>query len=90
MSYNGWTNYPTWNISLWMNNDEGNYNALQEMVANADSPEDLAETLKGFILDNNPLGDSASTFSDILTLGLGHVNWEEIAQQEWDEAERGK
>tara|TARA_Y100000015_G_scaffold33785_1_gene33912 strand:- start:199 stop:480 length:282 start_codon:yes stop_codon:yes gene_type:complete len=21
--YNGWTNYKTWNVALWMNNDQG-------------------------------------------------------------------
>ena len=26
MSYNGWTNYETWNVALWMGNDEGLYN----------------------------------------------------------------
>ena len=24
-SYNGWTNYETWNVALWVNNDEGSY-----------------------------------------------------------------
>ena len=26
--YNGWTNYETWNVKLWIDNDQG----LQEMV----------------------------------------------------------
>jgi hypothetical protein len=23
MSYNGWTNYETWNVALWLDNDQG-------------------------------------------------------------------
>ena len=31
-TYNGWTNYPTWVTTLWMDNDEGTYNALRSLV----------------------------------------------------------
>ena len=26
--YNGWNNYETWNLNLWIQNDEGFYNAM--------------------------------------------------------------
>ena len=29
-TYNGWENYETWNVALWMQNDEGLYNLAAE------------------------------------------------------------
>jgi len=30
MSYNGYENYETWNVALWIQNDEGLYNYAKE------------------------------------------------------------
>jgi hypothetical protein len=33
MTYNGFKNYNTWNVVLWINNDEGLYNLARQCVS---------------------------------------------------------
>lgn len=37
MAYNGHKNWNHWNVSLWINNDEGLYNLARRCVRNTDS-----------------------------------------------------
>ena len=39
-TYNGWKNYETWNVILWLDNDEGLYNIVKK--SSSESYEDFA------------------------------------------------
>ena len=32
-TYNGWTNWETWNVNLWLTNDENTYSAIYRLGA---------------------------------------------------------
>ncbi len=32
-TFNGWANYETWNVSLWIQNDEDNYDLAQASIS---------------------------------------------------------
>ncbi len=98
--YNGWTNYETWNVKLWMDNDQGSSEywaeTAQETWNNAEATNyglsrrevaanDLAELLKDQHQENNPIGDQSSTYSDLLSAALSEVNWHEIANSILDD-----
>ena len=86
MAYNGWKNYETWNVALWIDNDEGTYRERCALARRAGSVEDLAASLKSWVEDMAPdLG--ASMFSDLLTAALGEVDWDESAENWYEEAQ---
>ena len=100
-SYNGWSNYDTWVVNLWLGNDEGSYNTctalaqrcFEEAVADQVLSRkeracyQLANELKAMIEDGNPLADESSVYSDLLNASISEVNWKEIADSLLQEIE---
>lgn len=98
--YSGWTNYETWNCKLWLDNDEGSQELQQDFLKSAQHTKkvsvwtdeenvkfNLADLLKDYIEENNPLADSATMYSDIMTAALQEIDWNEIAQSIIDDNE---
>lgn len=83
-TYNGWTNYETWCVHLWLTNEEGSYRYWREEAGRhlRDDREDarysLGRQLKGELEEASPL-EEASLFSDLLNAALSEVDWHEVA-----------
>jgi hypothetical protein len=82
--YNGWKNYETWDVALWIGNDSETDLLAQDMARDAGSVGELAESLKQWQQEEMPdLG--ASVWSDLLSAALSEVDWYEIAEHYFDE-----
>jgi hypothetical protein len=93
VEYNGWTNYETWAVNLWMSNDQGSDSYWRET---AQEIYNEAETEKSFTRDERAtlnLSDrlkteheeaqpdlGATLWADLLGAAMSEVNWHEIAQ----------
>jgi len=91
--YNGWLNYQTWNVALWIDNDQGSQEfwieraeALVEEHGKEDAVYPLSQELEAEFDENMPEGVSG-TYADLLGHALGMVDWYEIAQHYVDDVE---
>lgn len=95
--YNGWTNYETWCVNLWLSNDQGSQEyaceraqeALQSAIddntsdAKAEAASTLADELEQMHDENKP--EASGVYADLLGAALGAVNWREIAEHYVDD-----
>lgn len=74
--YNGWTNYDTWNVALWVGNEESWYRAM--MTAGGRNQDFTADSAEAFARDLWPSGKTPDNAE------LDTVNWQEIVDS-WNE-----
>jgi hypothetical protein len=79
-NYNGWTNYETWAVALWIDNDYSNYEHRKELAKTFKDCHQYANALHEWIESQNPLAQDTSMFADLLSAALGEVDWLEIAE----------
>ena len=98
-TYNGWINYETWCVHLWLTSeqriDRHCRSLAREAVQAASDCEQvreeiwteadarkflLADAIKEFVEELNPLASQASVFSDLLGTAIHEADWHEIAE----------
>ena len=76
-TYNGWSNYETWNVSLWLNKEEPMYRAVQTLAARY--PDHLADAIREYVIGFASVNEDH--FGDLESRDeIDRVNWTEIAE----------
>lgn len=83
--YNGWTNYETWLVKLWMDNEQSSQQYYREIAKEAKSKYELSCRIEDEIKDGIPV--TIGMYADLLTSALKSVNWYEIANSLWEDKE---
>ncbi|HEY4307988.1 MAG TPA: hypothetical protein VGN12_00925 [Pirellulales bacterium] len=92
--YNGFTNYETWAVSLWMSNDRAAFDYFRTLAfvtlsteksrstkesAPEDSIRSLANTLRQEFEERSPVREHATVYADLMNAALSEVDWYELA-----------
>lgn len=88
--YNGWSNYETWLVNLWLDSEEHSQELLRSFAENAveDAQIDGSEKshavygcskmIQNEVEENTP--EVEGMFADLLNAAMSEVNWYEIAE----------
>lgn len=78
--YNGWSNYETWLMALWLNNEQASYDALEVLKAENESDYRKAERLKELVREVYDF-ETAGIAGDLINASFRRVDWLEIVRE---------
>lgn len=100
--YNGYANYETWLVSVWIDNDQGSidfwvdvakhhYNIAEDrkyFTKREEAVISFAEDMKQWYEDNTPeySDDISGLWSDMINAALAIVDWHELATKYMEQA----
>jgi len=85
--YNGWKNYETWLVALWIDND-GDAGYWTERAAEIADTYDLAKEMEGRYTElAGEAIPSQGMFNDLFNSALREVSWYDIAEHYISESE---
>ena len=94
--HNGWSNYETWLVNLWFDNEEYSQSMLREFAKDSircaelrgrdrdNAVYECSKMIQNEVVENTPELDGM--FADLLNSALSEVNWYEIAEHAVNEA----
>ena len=78
--YNGWENYETWCVFLWIGNEPYMYHRYKEASRETEDKAELARGIRDEFMQDAEELNIEGCFRDLLTHSLKQVNWMEIAE----------
>ena len=82
-TYNGWTNWETWNFNLWINNNEKLYGIINKALGEFLLKDTFEVFLKGTA--KNIVGTELCL--DLKVKDIKNINFKEITELMWEEKE---
>jgi hypothetical protein len=77
--YNGWSNYVTWDVAQWIDNDQDLLEYVHKIGRENTDKVLFADAIKYTIEAMAPELE-ASVFSDLLNFAISEVDWYELAE----------
>lgn len=90
-SCHGWTNYESWLVALWINNDEYWLNSVENFYKEEENLYRIAKKIEEFVTEKvEEVTDKELFVMDLTRAALNRVNWDELVKSLMPERYRVK